>query len=198
MSLFYARKISRLNTELISTPLRFGTHISSTNPLDEDTLARIQSWTTNCRTQHQHCPIIRQEVQLPRRLIALDTLPSPDAFATVANHVDSWRKSFQDTACRLIETEPGDKGQYATLSYCWGLSLPFTTTTESLQQHCQAIVFNQLPCTLQDAVMLARYLGFMYIWIDCLCIVQDDRKDWQRESAKMAAVRDSLLQTETM
>jgi hypothetical protein len=36
--------------------------------------------------------------------------------------------------------------------------------------------------------MIARYLEFDYIWIDCLCIVQDDREDWNREAARMAKV----------
>jgi hypothetical protein len=36
--------------------------------------------------------------------------------------------------------------------------------------------------------MIARYLEFDYLWIDCLCILQDDREDWNREAARMADV----------
>jgi hypothetical protein len=35
---------------------------------------------------------------------------------------------------------------------------------------------------------MARLLGFLYIWIDTLCIVQDDDEDWKREASSMAAV----------
>jgi hypothetical protein len=40
----------------------------------------------------------------------------------------------------------------------------------------------------QDAVTSVRNLGSRYIWIDSLCIIQDDRADWERESAKMAQI----------
>ncbi|MCJ1441124.1 MAG: hypothetical protein MMC23_001610 [Stictis urceolatum] len=35
---------------------------------------------------------------------------------------------------------------------------------------------------------VARELGVRYIWIDALCIIQDNEDDWERESAKMALV----------
>ena len=31
-------------------------------------------------------------------------------------------------------------------------------------------------------------MGSCYIWIDSLCIVQDDQKDWEVESARMATI----------
>jgi hypothetical protein len=43
--------------------------------------------------------------------------------------------------------------------------------------------------------MIARYLDFDYIWIDCLCIVQDDREDWNREAASMADVYSEAVLT---
>ena len=45
-----------------------------------------------------------------------------------------------------------------------------------------------IPKTFQDAIIVTRYLGFHYIWIDSLCIVQDDNEDWARESAKMSSI----------
>jgi hypothetical protein len=45
-----------------------------------------------------------------------------------------------------------------------------------------------LPRTFQDAIAMTRKLGVRYMWIDSLCICQDDVKDWERESARMAAV----------
>jgi hypothetical protein len=63
-----------------------------------------------------------------------------------------------------------------------------TTTQNSLQQNLREIRFNQVPKTLQDSLMMARYLEFNYIWIDCLCIVQDDLEDWNREAVCMAEI----------
>jgi hypothetical protein len=39
--------------------------------------------------------------------------------------------------------------------------------------------------TLQDAIKATRQLGVRYLWVDCLCIVQNDLVDWERESANM-------------
>lgn len=36
--------------------------------------------------------------------------------------------------------------------------------------------------------MVSKYLGYRYLWIDSLCIIQDDHQDWQRESGRMADV----------
>lgn len=38
-----------------------------------------------------------------------------------------------------------------------------------------------------EAVELALRVGIKYLWIDSLCIVQDDTADWEQESVKMAA-----------
>jgi hypothetical protein len=40
----------------------------------------------------------------------------------------------------------------------------------------------------QDAISVTRALGIRYLWIDALCILQDSVKDWEQESANMAAV----------
>ncbi|KAF5707161.1 heterokaryon incompatibility protein [Fusarium mundagurra] len=47
---------------------------------------------------------------------------------------------------------------------------------------------SKLPKTLQDAVRICRNLGFKFIWIDALCIVQDDENDWKEQSALMADI----------
>lgn len=38
------------------------------------------------------------------------------------------------------------------------------------------------------AIKFARFFGIHYIWIDSLCIIQDDDDDWNRESAKMCDI----------
>jgi hypothetical protein len=46
----------------------------------------------------------------------------------------------------------------------------------------------ELSKTFCDAIEIARNLGFSWLWIDSLCIIQDDKEDWRRESALMATV----------
>jgi hypothetical protein len=50
------------------------------------------------------------------------------------------------------------------------------------------IEYSSLPRTFQDAVLVARSLTIRYLWIDSLCIIQDDEKDWELESSRMASV----------
>lgn len=82
---------------------------------------------------------------------------------------------------------PGEdeKAPWLTLSHCWGQARPLTTTLASLQQHCKSIPMSTLPPAFRDAITFTRKLGFQFIWIDSLCIIQDSQKDWAMESAKM-------------
>lgn len=164
-------------------------HLAINNFLHQSTLATIKAWLAVCNSEHLNCTDIKQEeVSLPTRLIDMITLPSCGDLGGVSGDEASWRKLFQGSRCRLIENVPARTGNYVTLSYCWGTALPYTTTSKNLQQHLAGLYFVQLPKTLQDAIMVARYLGFRYIWIDCICIVQDDEQDWAREAARMADI----------
>jgi hypothetical protein len=82
----------------------------------------------------------------------------------------------------------GKVAEYATLSHCWGSYMPLKTTTATLAKHQHRIEFHQLPKTFRDAVLTCRRLGIQYLWIDALCIIQDDEADWQTQSAEMAAI----------
>ena len=59
------------------------------------------------------------------------------------------------------------------------------TTAASIRQLKRGIDFDILPPTLKDAIFTARRLSIWYIWIDCLCIIQDSQADWEVESSKM-------------
>ncbi|PTB44303.1 hypothetical protein M441DRAFT_109350, partial [Trichoderma asperellum CBS 433.97] len=52
-----------------------------------------------------------------------------------------------------------------------------------------------MPKAYQDTVCVARALGVKYIWIDALCIIQDDRGDWEKESRMMAEIFQNSLTT---
>ena len=87
----------------------------------------------------------------------------------------------------LCESE-GKSGRYTALSHCWGKMQIIRTTKATIENMKQGIPWAALSKTFQDAITLTRKLGVQYIWIDSLCIVQDDKYDWETESATMAAV----------
>mgnify|MGYP005989207325 CR=1 FL=1 len=45
-----------------------------------------------------------------------------------------------------------------------------------------------LPKTFQDAMEVARFLEGRYIWIDSLCIIQDNNADWEENAVVMGDV----------
>ncbi|EEH42056.2 hypothetical protein PAAG_03977 [Paracoccidioides lutzii Pb01] len=94
---------------------------------------------------------------------------------------------LDDGVVKLLEPK-GARSKYICLSHCWGLAQIITTTKSNLVQHKKAIPWNLLSKTFRDAISLTRSLGFKYIWIDSLCIIQDDARDWDVESAQMASI----------
>ena len=81
-----------------------------------------------------------------------------------------------------------DIRRYMTVSHRWGQSemLKLATSNEMTFRKC--IPSSCLPKTFQHAVELARQLGVRYLWIDALCIIQDSKDDWLKESSTMADV----------
>jgi len=78
--------------------------------------------------------------------------------------------------------------KYSTLSHCWGNEQPLTTTTTTLHSRKMRIDWETLPKTFQDAIIISASLDVNYIWIDSLCILQDDKTDWASESVKMGLI----------
>ena len=76
---------------------------------------------------------------------------------------------------------------YVAFSHCWGKSAMFTTmnTVDSLRER---IDLDTLPLSFQDAITVTRGLKIRYLWIDSLCIIQDNKDDWDREAARMQHV----------
>lgn len=92
-----------------------------------------------------------------------------------------------ETGIKLLEGEEMD-GRYAALSHRWGNSQPIDTKVSTLNLRKQSLQWTSLPATFQDAIIIIRELGLRYLWIDSLCIIQDDKRDWEMESAKMGSI----------
>jgi hypothetical protein len=89
---------------------------------------------------------------------------------------------------KLVLSDTREAQPYAALSHCWGQSRPFRTTKATISRHLEGILVSSLPQTFKDAVLVTRMLGIRYLWVDSLCIVQDDKADWFHEAATMASV----------
>lgn len=98
--------------------------------------------------------------------------------------------STDSSLVRLRELDAKDTAvpKYVCLSHCWGKSRPSRTVTANLDSHKEEIPWGSLPPVFQDSITHVRKLGINLLWIDSLCIVQDDKEDWRMEAAKMASI----------
>lgn len=87
-------------------------------------------------------------------------------------------------------------GRYLCLSHRWGSDQEqLCTTKESLPHFCETIPFGSFPLLFQQAIEVTRALDVQYLWIDSLCILQDDVEDWERESALMGDIYSNAYAT---
>ena len=142
------------------------------DPALASTLTNGRRWLKECKTAHAECRIRNRFV--PTRLIDVGL---PDG---------SENPKLLDTKQSGISNDV--ELEYATLSHCWGQTKHITTETDTLKKHEAGIAFSELNRTFQDTVLVTRALGFRYVWIDSLCIIQDSASDWQRESSLMGSV----------
>jgi hypothetical protein len=84
--------------------------------------------------------------------------------------------------------------EYIALSHCWGEHPPtkdspqFCTTDNNIELRLKGFSFSELPKTFQEAVRVTRKLNIQYLWIDSLCIIQWNQKDWEHEAKLMEGV----------
>ncbi|KAH8591770.1 heterokaryon incompatibility protein-domain-containing protein, partial [Bisporella sp. PMI_857] len=133
----------------------------------------------NCLATHSTCP--NQTVaKLPARVLALGDLETG---------------SLDLTANVRIHESIDEQNTYACLSHCWGVHLPIKLTKENLASFRNNIPWSALPKSFQDAIAFTRKLRIPYIWIDSLCILQDDEEDWREQSAQMAEIYENSVIT---
>ncbi|KAJ9633912.1 hypothetical protein H2199_009203 [Coniosporium tulheliwenetii] len=89
----------------------------------------------------------------------------------------------------------GATADYVALSHCWGGDIPAKTTSQTFSARCRSTPLALLPKTFQHAVIATRCLGFRYLWIDSMCIIQDSAADWEVESLRMQDVYENAVLT---
>lgn len=123
-------------------------------------VSQISKWLVRCQEEHgPACPTNSLEDRTEIRLIDV---------------VDG----------RLIETN--QPLHYFALSYVWGRAESLQTTlanVDELSQHGALENHPEVCKVIVDAMNLVRRLDYRYLWVDALCIVQDD---YERKPALLA------------
>ncbi|KLP22897.1 tol protein [Fusarium fujikuroi] len=137
----------------------------------------LRKWLSTCMASHQGCRLSHsmteksaQEITvLPTRVIDIGDLKE---------HRSKPRLFISNKA----------SGQYIALSHRWSKSIVTKLKGENLSQYQNELPLDDMPPTFQDAIEVTRQLGFRYLWIDSLCIIQDDESDWSKESRMMGSI----------
>lgn len=128
-----------------------------------------QQWLSNCQNNHRQCgsKVATYRFRFPFRLIDI---------------------GFENPRLSVIPS-PGICPDYVALSHCWGGTQPLQTLRGNLGRHMhEGIQRASLTETFRDAIDVVRNFGFRHLWIDSLCIVQDDEQDWDEQSSQMDSV----------
>ena len=134
-------------------------------------LSRIKNWLNNC--DHNH----------GRKCNPLQ----------LSNAIAMFQIDVLDSC--LVRTHSTVK--YFALSYVWGKVSMSQTLRENLDARLKkdGLVASHLPKTIQDAMSLVKSLGERYLWVDALCIVQDDDENKLRDIQQMDVVYSQAFAT---
>ena len=137
-----------------------------TNTSSAAHMSLTKFWLSECLTYHSHCQLPETSFT-PKRLIAID---------------------YPSIRLHLTQSE-GLSPQYCALSHCWGGAADIPVlNTENLESRLAGISVDDLPKSFKDAIRITHSIGLRYLWIDCLCIIQDSVDDWTTESAVMGRI----------
>jgi Heterokaryon incompatibility protein (HET) len=97
---------------------------------------------------------------------------------------------------RIVEPAKGkNRPKFIFLSACWGRDFALRLTRNNFAQLQKEITLDVLPKTIRDAISVTRALQIPYIWVDSLCIVQDDFRDWEVEAARLKGYLENCILT---
>jgi len=143
----------------------------SINP-DWVNVAQLSTWEEYCSQVHG------EMCQLPTHL----------------NEKFSIRPDLLIDTHEMCLTKSEGTENYVALSYVWGNAPVLKTTIEnlpSLQQPgalAHAVTNLQIPLTIAHTISLAQKLGMRYLWVDSLCIVQDDPVTRKHQIENMGSI----------
>ncbi|KAF5557009.1 hypothetical protein FNAPI_5586 [Fusarium napiforme] len=124
-------------------------------------------WLGICDTEHSLCMkriSSSPDAKMPKRLLDLGGKDS--------------------TTWSIFETQQA-KVPYVTLSHRWSENTP-ALLKENYQDYCNPQPDSSFPHDYRDVVSICRAIPIRYIWIDSLCIIQDDDgSDFRHEAPLM-------------
>jgi hypothetical protein len=163
----------------LALTLQKSSELDNSNTGSDAALGLASYWLNKCLSEHERCRGMgspSSSTFLPTRLL--------DVGRGTIRLIETAHESMNREADR----------RYIALSHCWGKTSIIRTLNENYENHLIEIRTSSLSQTFKDAVETTRKIGFRYIWIDSLCIIQNNKGDWSAEAATMCDVyRNAVL-----
>ncbi|KAL6863563.1 HET domain-containing protein [Trichoderma novae-zelandiae] len=152
------------SSNIVRRPRAQGLQIIS-NSSSQAAMNRAAHWLSHCLEHDDACEVPNADF-MPRMLLDVTS---------------------QESSKEPFLFKPSAVAPYACLSYCWGTDTEgiLQTTTQNVESHHEAIPLAKMPLGIQDAVTVCRGLKIPYLWVDSLCIVQDDSIAWLEDASQM-------------
>jgi hypothetical protein len=149
-------------------------------------VARVQNWLRACDGNHSSCTW--RDTSAASTIRPSDRTPDAGAIDKTASlHFKSGFNEAATSNFRVIDIEDGYikpvplDTRYVALSYVWGqlpmLQLRKDNFKSFTSKGALESIYHNLPRTVTDAIDLLRALDLRYLWIDGLCLIQDDADD---------------------
>ncbi|KAI8951222.1 heterokaryon incompatibility protein-domain-containing protein [Xylaria longipes] len=170
-------------------------HLLGRHTLSEDVGKFVQDWHRECREKHADCQktlsqfetIDAEDAPLPSRCVETVWVPEQEGSSSSAS-----AQSTGHWAHYLRETS-GEISKYIALSHRWD---QHSEKAKTLRENYISRVTpggdsslnneNGLSPLFREVCIFAAKLGVYLVWIDSICIIQDDSADWNKEAANMA------------
>ncbi|KAI1770039.1 HET-domain-containing protein [Hypoxylon cercidicola] len=149
------------------------------------TVKFARSCVKSCQLDHEECRRSASGGEsLGSELIDPNSIPSRLLYLVTKDSVLYAKLIGRDLLSEIPKDTVSQQG-FAILSYCWGGPQPVQLTHDSIGNLADGIPISHLPKSLRDAAWFTNEMGLKYLWIDALCILQDDVDDKMREISRM-------------
>lgn len=140
---------------------------------DQVDIGLLHAWISECRHNHSHSTSHQY----------LEPQSVGNARFRVIDVVEN----------RLIE--PSVACRYVALSYVWGSWMAHQPISQTSYLDDGIVLIDKLPRTIKDAILLTHLLGERYLWVDLICVEQDNAADKASLIPQMGIIYESACFT---
>ncbi|KAK3357960.1 heterokaryon incompatibility protein-domain-containing protein [Lasiosphaeria hispida] len=164
------KKTERFRSRILQRPEKTEEHFGGRLVPRQLDFGRYQRWLANCVDCHSTA-CSNQDA-------------TTDAYGL--------RLRLIDLNAYCVVDAPKGCARYAALSYVWGTAKRLELVRGNYQQLRSVGALSnkcdEVPKTIRDAMLIAKSLDFEYLWVDALCIKQDDAADQAHQIQQMDKV----------